>query len=172
MKVQSRRKENSGIIDRVKKDPGEAGRKPASRSTREQGSPRGDKQQYHGAGKPHGGPGYRQAAKPLDIPKTDPVIAQKEERSESRREYAGRDLERDVRREQRREVVKTQQGKPNKKIKPTNIGLAGKKGVSEILSKDFILNEFYDKRIKKKKLGKPRERKNSRKHIPPSCAYI
>lgn len=168
---ESAKPQEGKLRDNRPREEGPRGGRPQTGKPQYQGAgkPQGDKQQYHGAGKPHGGPGYRQAAKPLDIPKTDPVIAQKEERSESRREYAGRDLERDVRREQRKEVSKTQQGKPNKKIKPTNIGLAGKKGVSEILSEDFILNEFYDEAdLKKKKLGKPRkEREQPRKHIPP-----
>ena len=61
-----------------------------------------------------------------------------------------------------------QPSKPNKRFKPTNIGLAEKKGVSEILSEDFILNEFYDESdSKKKKLGRPRkDREMPARHIP------
>ncbi|MGE5614537.1 MAG: translation initiation factor IF-2, partial [Bacillota bacterium] len=138
------------------------------------GKPQGERPQFQGAGKPQGGQGYRQAVKPLDIPKPDPTIIQKEERSESRREYAGKDLERDVKREQRKEIAKGQLGKPSKKIKPTHIGLAGKKGVSEILSEDFIFNELYEEtEMKKKRPGKPRkEKEQAQKHIPPKAVLM
>jgi translation initiation factor IF-2 len=133
--------------------------------------PQAGKPQQQGAGRPQGGQGYRQTVKPLDIPKPDPAIVQKEERSESRREYAGKGLERDARREQKKEISRTQQGKPSKKIKPTNIGLAGKKGVSEILSEDFIFNELYEEtELKKKRPGRPRKGKSQpQKHIPPKA---
>ena len=58
--------------------------------------------------------------------------------------------------------------KGTKRFKPTNIGLSEKKGVSEVLSEDFILNEFYDDTdAKKKKQSRLRkDREVPAKHIP------
>ena len=107
----------------------------------------------------------------MEIPKPDLTIAQKEElgsqRSELRREFSTKDSDKDVRREQRKEVPKAQPAvKGNKRIKPTNIGLSEKKGVSEILSEDFILNEFYDDTEAKKKKGRGKKEKEAARYIP------
>jgi len=133
--------------------------------------PQGDRPPYQGT-RQQGGAGFRPGSKPLDIPKPDISVIQKEElgsqRSEIRREFIGKDIDKDVRREQRKETPKIPQGKASRKIKTTSIGLSEKKGVSEILSEDFILNEFYDDaESKKKRLIKPKKGKDMPvKHIP------
>ncbi len=136
-----------------------------------QGRPQGDRPPYQG--RPQGDrPPYqsRPQGKPLDIPKPDIAIVPKEDlgqRNEIRREFIGKDIDKDVKREQRKETPKVLPSKPNKRIKPANIGLHEKKGVSEILSEDFILNEFYDdSEAKKKKLNKQRKEKEQLKYIP------
>jgi translation initiation factor IF-2 len=147
-----------------------------------QGRPQGDRPPYQGRaqgdrpqhqGRPQGDrPPYqgRPQGKQLDIPKPDISIIPKEDlgqKNETRREFAGKDIDKDVKREQRKENLKVQQNKPNKRIKPANIGLHEKKGVSEILSEDFILNEFYDdSEAKKKKLSKQKKDKEQLKYIP------
>jgi translation initiation factor IF-2 len=133
--------------------------------------PQGDRPPYQG-NRPQGGAGLRSGSKPLDIPKPDISIAQKDElgsqRSESRREFISKDIDKDVRREQRKETPKILPGKASRKIKTTSIGLSEKKGVSEILSEEFILNEFYnDTEAKKKRQIKSKKGKDMPvKHIP------
>lgn len=133
--------------------------------------PQGDRPPYQG-NRPQGGSGYRSGSRPLDIPKPDISIAQKEElgsqRSENRREFISKDIDKDVRREQRKETPKTLPGKTNRKIKTTSIGLSEKKGVSEILSEEFILNEFYNDSESKKKrqIRSKKGRDMPLKHIP------
>ena len=110
----------------------------------------------------------------MEIPKPDLTVAQKDElgsqRSEIRREFSNKDIDKDVKREQKKEAPKTSTIAKGgtKRFKPTNIGLSEKKGVSEVLSEDFILNEFYtDAEGKKKRLNKSRkDREVSTKHIP------
>ncbi|MEN6316901.1 MAG: translation initiation factor IF-2 [Clostridiaceae bacterium] len=155
--------------------PSYQGSRPQGDRPQYQGSrPQGDRPQYQG-GRPQGGTGYRSGSRPLEIPKPDLTIAQKEElgsqRSEIRREFSNKDLDKDVKREQRKEAPKSQPVvKGTKRFKPTNIGLAEKKGVSEILSEDFILNEFYnDSDASKKKLNKLRKDRKAEaqpKYIP------
>jgi len=120
--------------------------------------------------------------KPLEIPKPELTAVQKEElsaqRSESRREFQNKDTDKDVKREQKREAPKGQMvpGK-SKKFKPQTVVLSEKKGVSEVLSEDFILDEFYsDDGLKKTK--KPgRFKKDSRneqlaRHMPPKPVTV
>ena len=133
--------------------------------------PRGDRPPYQG-GRSQGGSDFRSRSKPLDIPKPDISIIQKEElgslRSESRREFVSKDIDKDVRREQRKETPKILPGKASRKIKTTSIGLSEKKGVSEILSEEFILNEFYgETETKKKRQSRPKKGRDMPiKHIP------
>ena len=136
-----------------------------------QGRPQGDRPPYQG--RPQGDrPPYqgRPQSKQLDIPKPDIAIVPKEDlgqKNEIRREFIGRDVDKDVKREQRKETPKVMPSRPNKRIKPSNIGLHEKKGVSEILSEDFILNEFYDDSgAKKKRANRQRRDKEQLKHIP------
>ena len=136
----------------------------------------GDRPQY-GGGRPQGGGGYRQGQRPLDIPKPELSLSQKEElssqRSEVRREFSNKDQDKDVKRDQKRDVPKTSAAAKggntsNRKFKPQTVVLSEKKGVSEVLSEDFILNEFYDDTdSKKKKQARPRKgREIQGKHIP------
>ena len=151
----------------------------------------GDRPQYQGGGaggnrpqarpgdrRPQGGGGFRPGSRPLEIPKPELSLAQKEElsaqRSEVRREFVNKDSDKDVKREQKRELPKNQaaaKNNNNKRFKPQTVVLSEKKGVSEVLSEDFILNEFYsDEDAKKKKTAKPRKDKDGRiiqpKYIP------
>jgi translation initiation factor IF-2 len=117
------------------------------------------------------GTGYRQTGKQLEIPLPELTPAQKEEsalmRSESRREYSGKDIDKGAKREQRKEAPKIAAVKPNRKIKPENIGLHEKKGVSEVLSEDFLFSDFYDEEgIRKKKLNKQKKSRELIRHIP------
>jgi len=133
--------------------------------------PQYDRGQYQGA---RTGGGYKPAGKQLDIPMPDFAAVQKDEtasqRGESRREFSGKDFDKDAKREQRKEALKVVPSKPSKKIKPTNIGLHEKKGVSEILSEDFLFDDFYDEAgIRKKKLSRQKKSKEENKHIPPKA---
>jgi len=130
--------------------------------------PHHDKGQHQGARTG----GFKPAGKQLDIPKPDFAAVQKDEslpaRSESRRESLNKDLDKGAKREQRKETPRLVQSKPGKKIKPANIGLHEKKGVSEILSEDFLLDDFYDDAgLRKKKQGKQKKGKEEAKNMPP-----
>ncbi len=124
--------------------------------------PQGDRQQG----------GFRQAGRSLDIPKPDLTLAQKEEansvRSEVRREYSNKDSDKDTKREQRKEAPKGQGSDKGKRFKPQRVNLGEKKGVSEILSEDFILEEFYnDDGVRKtRKVLKTKKENDTVKHIP------
>ena len=135
--------------------------------------PQYDKGQRQG---PRTGGGYKPAGKQLDIPMPDFAAVQKDEpasqRGESRREFSGKDFDKDTKREQRKDTPKIVPSKPSKKIKPTNIGLHEKKGVSEILSEDFLFDDFYDDAgTRKKKLSRQKKSKEeNNKLIPPKAA--
>jgi len=110
----------------------------------------------------------------LQIPKVELTAAQKEEkssqRSENKREHQNKDYEKDVKRDQKKEVPKGQNNK-NQRFKPQNVKLGEKKGVSEALSEDYILSEFYDNDGVKRIRRTPKQRKDGRgqtenKHIP------
>jgi translation initiation factor IF-2 len=135
------------------------------------GRPQGEKGQYQGG---RAGSGYKQGGRQLDIPMPELTAAQKEEsvsqRSEIRREFSNKDIDKGARREQRKESPRVIASKPSKKIKPTNIGLHEKKGLSEILSEDFILGDFYDDSgIRKKKQNKQKKGREQGKFIPPKA---
>ena len=120
--------------------------------------------------------GFRGGSRPMDIPKVELSEAQKEElnsqKSEIRREFSTKDIDKDAKREQKRDIPKTAPVKnTNKRFKPQTVVLNEKKGVHEVLSEDFILNEFYDNDDRKTKKGS-RPRKDARgviKHIPPKA---
>lgn len=111
--------------------------------------------------------------KPLDIPKVDPAVKKDEvssQRTEVRREFYNKDSDKDSKRELKKEVPKgnVTKGsvKSNKITKPDKNVFAGKKEVSQVLSDDFILQEFYVDDVKKTK--RPRkEAKKEEKYIPP-----
>ncbi|MCX8130099.1 MAG: translation initiation factor IF-2 [Clostridia bacterium] len=139
--------------------------------------PQGDRPQG-GYNRPQGDRpqgGFRSASRPLDIPKIDTSLIQKEEensmRNEARREFQNKDVDKDSKREQKREVPKGQAGDKDRKFKNQKFIVGQKKGVSEVLSEDFILEEFYDDDGVKstRRVSKPKKdirRENESKHIP------
>lgn len=111
--------------------------------------------------------------KPLEIPKVDPAAKKDEvnsQRTEVRREFYNKDSDKDSKRELKKELPKgsliKSSVKTNKKNKPDKNVFAGKKEVSQILSDDFILQEFYSDDVKKTKKPK-KEAKKEEKYIPP-----
>lgn len=120
--------------------------------------------------------GGQRPGRPLDIPKPELSAAQKEEmlsqRGESRREFSVKDVSRDAKREQKRDIPKTQpQAKGSGKSKFKPVILSEKKGISEALSEDYILEEFYDDTGVKKTRKVAGKRKDGRmvreNRIPP-----
>jgi len=115
------------------------------------------------------GQGSNRQGRQMEISKHELSMVQQEEissqKSETRREYSNRDQDRDIKREQRRESPK--QGSPrnynniNKKFKHQSAILGQKKGISEVLSEEFILDEFYDDESAKRKKN-AKARKDSR----------
>ena len=141
--------------------------------------PQGDRQQRPYGDRPQRPYGDRgqgdrpQGQRQLDIPKPDATIAQEQfdsQRNEARREYQSRDFDKSVKREekQKKEVQKnTTTPAKQQKFKPQKIVLE-KKGVSEILSEEFIFDEFYSDDGKKKKTRNKKERVQE-KYIPPKA---
>ena len=140
--------------------------------------PQGDRPQG-GYNRPQGDRpqgGYRPGGKSLEIPKADLSVAQKEEensqRNEARREFQNKDVDKDIKREQRRDVPKGQaSAEKGKKFKSHKVVFGQKKDVSEILSDDFMLEEFYNddgvksvRRVSKNK--KDIKGQSQPKHIP------
>ncbi|MFZ5989833.1 MAG: translation initiation factor IF-2 [Bacillota bacterium] len=115
----------------------------------------------------------RTASKPLEIPKVELTPTQKEELNSQRGERRdfNKDVDKDVKRELKREVPKGLGADKNKNKKPIKNAFTGKKGVSEVLSEDFILEEFFDDGVKKvRKVNKPKkDARNEEKHIPPKA---
>jgi translation initiation factor IF-2 len=116
---------------------------------------------------------YRTRQKNLEIPKPELSDAQKDEllsqKSEVRREFQSKDTNKGAKREQKKEISRpVQAGGKTRKFKPQSVILTEKKGISEILSEDFILEEFYDddgvKRVKKS--AKPKRDNKTAKHVP------
>jgi translation initiation factor IF-2 len=117
--------------------------------------------------------------KPLDIPLPEMTAAQKEElaaqRKEPRREHQNKDSLKETRKEVKKDIKRDSGkiadiGKKNK-FSPRSGALAGKKHISEVLSEDFMLEEFYDddgiKRTRKSsKQKKDETAKRGNKHIP------
>lgn len=117
----------------------------------------------------------RAANKPLEIPKVELTPSQREELNSQRAERRdfNRDIDKDSKRELKKEAPKgalnnTGRNKNNKAIKNA---FTGKKEVSEVLSDDFALEEYYLDGVKKiRKVRKPRrDEKNEGKHIPPKA---
>ncbi|HEX2925942.1 MAG TPA: translation initiation factor IF-2 [Ruminiclostridium sp.] len=108
----------------------------------------------------------------LDIPKPDASVAQENfdsQRNEARREFQGRDFDKSVKREekQKKEAPKSTTN-TKQRFRPQKIVIE-KKGVSEILSEDYIFNEFYNDDGKKKKQRNRRNEKVQEKYIPPKA---
>lgn len=96
------------------------------------------------------------------------------QKSEIRREFLAKDVDKDAKREQKREIPKTAPvSKANKRFKPQTVVLNEKKGVHEVLSEDFILQEFYDTEDDRKTKKGSKPRKDARavpvKYIPPKA---
>ncbi len=111
----------------------------------------------------------------LEIPKPEMTDAQKEEinslRNEVKREYQGKDADKDSKRELRKDLLKGQGANKNQRFKPQKVNLGEKKGVTEALSEDYILEEFYDDEGVKRTKKSFRPRKDIRnigetRHIP------
>ena len=114
------------------------------------------------------------ANKPLEIPKVDPAAKKDEvssQRTEIRRDFYNKDTDKNTKRELKKEVPKGNVSKvgnvkTTKNTKPDKNVFAGKKEVSQVLSDDFILQEFYVDDVKKTK--RPRkELRKVEKYIPP-----
>ena len=131
--------------------------------------------------KPFNRPNDRSAAKHGDrlpeIPKADLTAAQKEElssaKNELKRELSVKDVDRDIKREQKKDGAKPFVNK-SERFKPNAVKLTEKKGISEVLSEDFILDEFYDSDGFKRTKKSPKPKKDVRgstenKHIPPKA---
>ncbi len=109
----------------------------------------------------------------LDIPKPDASVAQEafdSQRNEARREFQGKDFDKSVKREekQKKETPKNNNATTKQRFRPQKIVIE-KKGVSEILSEDYIFNEFYNDDGKKKKQRNRRNEKVQEKYIPPKA---
>jgi len=110
--------------------------------------------------------------KNLEIPKSEISDSKKDEfmlqKSETRRDFQIREIEKDAKREQKKEIIKSAQaGGKGKRFKPQSVILNTKKGISEILSEDFILDEFYDDDVKKtRKVAKPKKENKNEKQVP------
>lgn len=114
----------------------------------------------------------RSGLKTLDIPKTDYNVPQKEEkgvRLDIKKEYHNKNLNYDT----KKELPKSQIANKHKKFKPQKVLIAGKQGVADMLSDDFILDDLYEERKFKKpvkqKKNKAQEDKVQEKHIPPKA---
>ncbi|PYG88414.1 translation initiation factor IF-2, partial [Ruminiclostridium sufflavum DSM 19573] len=112
----------------------------------------------------------------LDIPKPDAAVAQEQfdsQRNEARREFQSKDFDKSVKRDEnkKKEIPKTGniQNK-HSRVKPQKIVIE-KKGVSEILSEEYIFNEFYNDDGTKKRLPKNRKADKALqvKYIPPKA---
>ncbi|MEN8906901.1 MAG: translation initiation factor IF-2 [Clostridiales bacterium] len=119
--------------------------------------------------------------KPLEIPKADLTVVKKDENNhikvEQRREFQNKEAVKDYRKDGRKDNTKREIGKgnlnKNSKYKPKTQNIVGeKKGVSEVLSEEFVLNEFYsdDGFKKSKRLGRNKKDFNkkdfNKKEIP------
>ncbi len=109
----------------------------------------------------------------LDIPKPDASVAQEafdSQRNEARREFQGKDFDKSVKREekQKKELPKNNNSTTKQRFRPQKIVIE-KKGVSEILSEDYIFNEFYNDDGKKKKQRNKRNERIQEKYIPPKA---
>ncbi len=111
----------------------------------------------------------------MEIPKPEFSDSQKEEQNSQRsvikREFLVKDVDKDIKREMKREAPKGQNTERSQKYKPQSVILNQKKGVSEILSEDFMLEEFYTdntgRRRRRIVKGKKDMRQSAPKYIPP-----
>jgi len=113
----------------------------------------------------------RTASKRLDIPKVELTASQKEEMNSQRaeRRELNKDVEKDTKREFKKESAKQMKTKNNSKVLKSV--LTAKKGVSEVLSNDFELDDLFVDGMKgKRKIKKAKkEEKKEEKYIPPKA---
>jgi len=143
----------------------------AERTPARDTKPQAERPQYHEDRSQFSDRHQGTAGRHFSLARTEETVSYKE-KGESRRDYFDRDVVKDNRRELRKESPKMSSiAKSQKKIRPTHIGLSEKKGLSEILSEDFILNEFYnDAETKKKKQAKQKKEKaEPEKNVPPKA---
>jgi len=111
--------------------------------------------------------------KPLEIPKVELTASQKEELNSQRSER--RDFNKDVEKDSKRELKKEQpragiNSGRNKNHKVIKNVLSAKKGVAEVLSDDFEMEEYYFNGTKRvRKVKKKKEEKKEEKYIPPKA---
>ncbi|MDR1439315.1 MAG: translation initiation factor IF-2, partial [Clostridiales bacterium] len=117
-------------------------------------------------------PGGRQRS--TDAPKTDLFGAKGDEfsssKNEQKREFLSRDSDKEVKKDLKRDAAKTAPAAKNRKFRPVTTIIGEKKGVTEVLSDEFILNEFYTSSDDPKRSRRQqRQRKLMRKDkfIPP-----
>ena len=85
-------------------------------------------------------------------------------KKEGKRDTINRDIDKEARREQKKETPKVSNMGRVRKLRPQDIALHEKKGISEILSEDFLLDDIYDDGSKRvRKVAKPKkENKNAK----------
>ena len=116
----------------------------------------------------------RATNKRLEIPKAELTPSQKEELNSQRTERrdVNKDAEKDSKRELKKEVAKPGlHASKNKNSKVLKNVLTSKKGVSEVLSNDFELDELFvdGAKSKRKRKKTKKEEKKVEKHIPPKA---
>lgn len=116
----------------------------------------------------------RTANKRLEIPKVELTPTQKEELNSQRaeRRELNKDADKDTKREFKKEVAKPGiHAVKNKSSKVLKSVLTSKKGVSDVLSNDFELDDLFIDGVKVKKKTKKakKEEKKAEKHIPPKA---
>ncbi|TYQ13042.1 UNVERIFIED_CONTAM: translation initiation factor IF-2 [Acetivibrio alkalicellulosi] len=117
--------------------------------------------------RPMGDKDKRTPNKPLEIPKPELTPLQKEELNNQRGERRSfKDTTKEVKRDTNRPLKGFNTGK--NKNKPVKNAFSDKKEVSEVLSEDYILEEFYDDGVKKvRRVSKGKKEEKNKKHIPP-----
>jgi len=131
------------------------------------GRPHKDQQKFggHAVDKTEAGSGSKKSGanrKKIEIPLPEIPVAKVEindsPKKESKRESINRDIDKEARREQKKETPKVSNMGRVRKLRPHDIALHEKKGISEILSEDFILDDIYDDGNKRAwKAAKPKK---------------
>jgi translation initiation factor IF-2 len=117
--------------------------------------------------------------KPLEIPKADLSVVKKDETNhlkvEQRREFQNKETTRDFKKDGKKDINRNTNTR-NSKYKPRVKNYIGeKKGVSEVLSEDYVLNEFYSDDGFGKKKKNPKNRKGNvekKEEVKPKVVVI